>query len=463
MAAGALLAWGVIGPSAQAAGWVIAPLSSGTTGGRGFLLWISLAILLAEAAAGVALALWGMARGGGAAGAAALVPPSPASSVTEGSSSAASTSGTGGLGGDDALGGAYDERLVVAVVEAPPPPLPPPPATAAAADARPAAPPADFVATAATATPAPTEVLPTWLWASGLAATSAIAVAALVPLASVSFGEALLAVAFSLPISVIAVRCLGETDLNPVSGLGKMTQVAFGALFPANLVGNVIAGAVAEAGAQQAGDLMQDLKTGWLLHVPLPAQFAGQVIGSLVSVFAATAAFRVFDAAYGVPSASLPAPTAAIWVSMAELMNGAGALPSHALPFMVVGALASFAVAVAASVAEGGGGGGQGADGAGASPLRAAARRAAPYLPSPTAFSIGMYITANWTLPRLAGALAAAALAKRGMPQQTVIMIATGFVLGEGVLALLTAVAATLGARPLSCAGCAPGMCGNWC
>jgi len=312
--------------------------------------------------------------------------------------------------------------------------------------------------------PAPAEVLPTWLWVSGLAATSAVAVAALVPLASVSFGEALLAVAFSLPISVIAVRCLGETDLNPVSGLGKMTQVAFGALFPTNLVGNVIAGAVAEAGAQQAGDLMQDLKTGYLLRVPLPAQFAGQVIGSLVSVFAATAAFRVFDAAYGVPSASLPAPTAAIWVSMAELMNGAGALPTHATPFMVVGALASFAVAVIASVAEGGGGG-QGADAAAAaaSPLRAAARRVAPFLPSPTAFSIGMYLTANWTIPRLAGALTAAALAKRGMPQQTIIMIATGLVLGEGVLALLTAVAATLGARPLSCAGCAPGMCGNWC
>ena len=363
-----------------------------------------------------------------------------------------------GLGADDALGGGggYDERSVAVSMESPAASAELPAAAAIAPAAGLAA---EHAAGDAAATASlPLEVLPTWVWASGLAATSAVAVAALMPLASVTFGEALLAVVFSLPISVIAVRCLGETDLNPVSGLGKLTQVAFGALYPTNLVGNIIAGAVAEAGAQQAGDLMQDLKTGWLLRVPLPAQFAGQVIGSLVSVFAATAAFHLFDAAYGVPSASLPAPTAAIWVSMAELMAGAGALPAHVAPFMAVGAVVSFAVALVTSLAEG-----AGADAGADSPLRAAARRVAPYLPSPTAFSIGIYVTANWTLPRLAGALLAAALVRRGASQETTIMIATGFVLGEGVLALLAAVAATLGARPLSCAGCAPNMCGNFC
>lgn len=62
------------------------------------------------------------------------------------------------------------------------------------------------------------------------------------------------------------VRALGETDLNPVSGIGKISQLLFAVLQPHSVVANIIAGAVAEAGAQQAGDLMQDLKTGALLN-----------------------------------------------------------------------------------------------------------------------------------------------------------------------------------------------------
>lgn len=49
----------------------------------------------------------------------------------------------------------------------------------------------------------------------------------------------------------IRVRALGETDLNPVSGLGKISQLLFAWIQPGNIVANIIAGGVAEAGAQQ--------------------------------------------------------------------------------------------------------------------------------------------------------------------------------------------------------------------
>lgn len=49
------------------------------------------------------------------------------------------------------------------------------------------------------------------------------------------------------------VRALGETDLNPVSGLGKISQLLFAWIQPGNVVANIIAGGVAEAGAQQYG------------------------------------------------------------------------------------------------------------------------------------------------------------------------------------------------------------------
>ena len=47
------------------------------------------------------------------------------------------------------------------------------------------------------------------------------------------------------------MRALGETDLNPVSGLGKISQLFFAWIQPGHIVDNIIAGGVAEAGAQQ--------------------------------------------------------------------------------------------------------------------------------------------------------------------------------------------------------------------
>ena len=434
MFAGSIIAWGIIGPYAATQGWVVNPLSSSPTGGRGFLLWISLSILVSEAMAGVVLSFVSLFH------AAVSLEADPARALLP----------------SDTLGGGYDERQLEGGVH-------PDPdidgeqdklnnASRGEVNEAPLSSPLSTVAVS----PSSLEVLPTSVWVSGLVATSAIAVFALIPLAHISFEEAALAVAASLPISIIAVKCLGQTDLNPVSGLGKLTQVAFGVLFPANLVGNVIAGAVAEAGAQQAGDLLQDLKMGLLLKVPLPAQFIGQCVGSLFSVFASVAAFALLDAAYGVPSASLPAPTAGMWVAMAELMSG-GELPIHVLPYVIGFGGAAFLLTLLTSFAEGGGGPGA------PTKLQVLARRVAPYLPSPTAFSIGFYVTANWAIPRLCGALFAALLVRRGSSAQQVVLIATGLVLGEGIAALFTASLAMAGARPLTCAGCAIHLCGNWC
>jgi hypothetical protein len=47
-------------------------------------------------------------------------------------------------------------------------------------------------------------------------------------------------------LSLLGVRALGETDLNPVSGIGKISQLLFSVLQPGNVVANIIAGGVAE-------------------------------------------------------------------------------------------------------------------------------------------------------------------------------------------------------------------------
>lgn len=98
--------------------------------------------------------------------------------------------------------------------------------------------------------------------------------------------QPLFAVLFSLLVAVLAVRALGETDLSPVSGIGKVSQLLFAVVAPGNVIANLVAGAVAEAGATGAGDMMQDLKCGHLLRASPRAQFVGQLVGTVGSWYA---------------------------------------------------------------------------------------------------------------------------------------------------------------------------------
>ena len=113
-------------------------------------------------------------------------------------------------------------------------------------------------------------------------------------------------------MAVLGVRALGETDLNPVSGIAKVSQFIFAGVLPGNLVGNIVAGAVAEAGAQQAGDLMQDLKTGHLIHASPRAQFYAQMIGSLFSAFIAAGVYKLYKSVYEIPGPQFPVPAAQV-------------------------------------------------------------------------------------------------------------------------------------------------------
>ena len=99
----------------------------------------------------------------------------------------------------------------------------------------------------------------------------------------ISIGLTVLALILAMFLSIMGVRALGETDLNPVSGISKLTQLIFALITPSSspnaVTINLLAGAISEAGALQAGDLLQDLKTGHLLGASPKAQFWGQLIG----------------------------------------------------------------------------------------------------------------------------------------------------------------------------------------
>eukprot|EP00042_Codosiga_hollandica_P053017 m.684239 g.684239 ORF g.684239 m.684239 type:complete len:206 (+) comp58605_c0_seq58:1682-2299(+) len=151
-----------------------------------------------------------------------------------------------------------------------------------------------------------------------------------------------------------------------------------------NVASNIIAGGIAEAGAQQAGDMMQDLKTGYLHQTSPRAQFFVQMLGATFSIFSTIAAWKLYNYAYKIPSSEFPAPSATLWLDMALILNGeSDSLPRHLTGFCVVAALI-----------------------AGALPIVEKFKHSwKPWLPSPVAFGIGMYLVPYWTIPRFLGSL----------------------------------------------------------
>ncbi|KAI0070455.1 OPT superfamily oligopeptide transporter, partial [Panus rudis PR-1116 ss-1] len=247
-------------------------------------------------------------------------------------------------------------------------------------------------------------------------------------------------------LSVLGVRALGETDLNPVSGLGKISQLFFAWIQPGNVVANIIAGGVAEAGAQQAGDLMQDLKTGHLIRASPRAQFYGQLIGSSLSILVTATAYTLYKRAYEIPGPSFPAPTAYVWLGLARLLRD-GELPEKSNVFMLGFGVLFALIAAAKTHAT----------------LRQ--RWYAKWIPSGVAFAIGFLNTPSFSLARLVGGIIEYIYYRRMGGREKggirLIIIASGFVLGEGVISIVSLVLRTFGVGAVSCWGCVPGLCGG--
>lgn len=233
------------------------------------------------------------------------------------------------------------------------------------------------------------------------------------------------AVLMALVLSIMGVRALGETDLNPVSGISKLAQLFFALVVPqshpTSVLINLVAGAVSEAGALQAGDLMQDLKTGHLLGAAPKAQFWGQVIGATVGAVVSAFIYRLYTAVYTIPGNLFQVPTAYVWVFTARLVTGQG------LPHMAREWAVGFAVLFALTTVV---------------RIRGAGTTWQRFVPGGIAVAVGMYNVPSFTLARTVGGLVAWWWRRRkgggaGREDTPLIVLASGFILGEGFLSIV--------------------------
>lgn len=202
------------------------------------------------------------------------------------------------------------------------------------------------------------------------------------------------------------------------------------------------------------------------MHASPRAQFFGQLIGSSVSIIVTSTAYSLYQRAYTIPGPSFPAPTAFVWLSLARLLRkswgiylskyasnfslavtGDGQLPENSGTFML--AFAAMFAAIAAFKIY-------------------ANRRELPsakWIPSGVAFAIGFLNTPSFSLARLVGGIIEyvyhTRVSRGGGADIRVIVVASGFVLGEGVVSIVSLVLRTCGVGVISCFGCSPGLCGE--
>ena len=243
------------------------------------------------------------------------------------------------------------------------------------------------------------------------------------------------AVFLAVLLSIMGVRATGETDMNPASGISKFTQLLF-ALFtspdnPHRVLINLLAGQVADSGAGQAGDMMQDLKTGHLLKASPKAQFFGAMIGSIFGALISPFIYRMYTSVYELPSTLFPIPQAYVWIFAARLVTGKG-LPNKVGTFAICGSII-FTISTVLRIYLG-------------NHHSATVRRWQTFVPSGIAVAIGMYNPPSFTLARAIGGLISIWCIKyRKSDEITITVLASGLVLGEGVVSIVSLILAGLG------------------
>ncbi len=228
----------------------------------------------------------------------------------------------------------------------------------------------------------------------------------------------ILAVLVTFFLSIVAARATGETDITPIGAMGKITQLVYGVVAPANITTNLMTASITSGAASHAADLLTDLKSGYLLGGNPRRQTISQLFGVIAGTIASVPAylFVVQRDPGRLGSESLPAPSAKVWAGVAELLaKGIEALPSGALVAIAVGA----ALGIALTLLE-----------------EYAPQSWRPWLPSTTGLGIAGVIPAFNAIAMFAGALLAwlYARARPSDAEAFTVPVSSGLIAGESLM-----------------------------
>ena len=231
---------------------------------------------------------------------------------------------------------------------------------------------------------------------------------------------------FGVLFVAVAARIVGIVGVSsqPTSGIALVTLLGVAALFAAAgwTDGNARAavltvGTIVAIAASKAGDISQDLKTGWLVGATPARQQLGQLVGAAFACWGVAGTVLLLGKAYTFGTKEIPAPQATLMKTIIE-----GVL-SGALPWGLVLSGAGLSVAVILCGISG------------------------------LAFAIGVYLPLASMAPIFVGGCARAVVerGRKGLPpseSDAGVLAASGLVAGEGLAGVFVAALVALGVAP---------------
>ncbi len=232
----------------------------------------------------------------------------------------------------------------------------------------------------------------------------------------------LAAIVLSVPLMLVGLRVLGETNWGPISALSNMMQGLFAAVAPGNIGANMVASGTAGTVATSSEMIMQDYKCGDIVGTKPRLLTIMQLLAVPIGAAAVSLMYPFLVNQYGIvgDEAQLTSPISNKWAGFAQILkDGASALSPSALY-----ALAIFSVlGVIFTVLE----------------TRPKLKR---WVPSPTGVGIGIIVPFAVVATMFIGGLIGWIWERTNKKQADLYMVplGSGFIAGEAIVAVFAAI-----------------------
>jgi len=252
---------------------------------------------------------------------------------------------------------------------------------------------------------------------------------ALIVITKTIFGIAIwasaLSIILSIPLMLVGLRVLGETNWGPISALANLMQGVFGILAPGQMLVNMVASGTTGIIASDSEALMQDYRAGFMIGSTPRNMAIMQLIATPVGAAAVAWMYPLLRDTYGIVgnNAGLSSPTSRRWAGFAEILShGASALPRGAFAALAISVVIGIVLAILES-------------------------RGIEWLPSPTGAGIGMLVPFAVVIVMFLGGVVESVWRRRNPDtnERYAVPLASGLIAGEAIVAVVIPLLVAIG------------------
>jgi uncharacterized oligopeptide transporter (OPT) family protein len=241
----------------------------------------------------------------------------------------------------------------------------------------------------------------------------------------------LLAIVLSLPLMLVGLRVLGETNWGPISALSNMMQGVFAVFAPGNVAANMVASGTTGTIATSSEMIIQDYKCADVIGTKPRVITLMQLLAVPIGAAAVSWMYPLLVDNYGIvdkvdaqgnliKAAELTSPISNKWAGFAQILkDGVSALPTSAMYALLIFSVLGIAFTVLESKPK----------------FR-------KWIPSPTGIGIGILVPFNVVFTMFLGGLIGSIWERKHKKSADVYLIplASGLIAGEALVAVIASI-----------------------